>query len=51
MSEKESYTVRRSLGYLDWAGVLTKLLLGHEFEPHQGTFFGISSKVQRTLGI
>ena len=32
------YTVRRSLGYLDWAGVLTKLLLGREFEPRRGTF-------------
>ena len=45
------YTVWRSLGYLDWAGVLTKLLLGREFEPRRGDIFGISSKVQRTLGI
>ena len=33
-----TYTVRRSLGYLDCAGVLTKLLLGREFKPRRGTF-------------
>ena len=34
----DMYTVWRSLGYLDWAGILTKLLLGREFEPRRGTF-------------
>ena len=33
-----NYTVRRSLGYLDCARVLTKLLLGRELEPRRGTF-------------
>ena len=43
------YTVRRSLGYLDWAGVLTKLLLGREFEPRQGTFSQLHQKFNAIL--
>ena len=37
-SQKAFYTMRRSLGYLDCAGVLTKLLLGREYKPCRGTF-------------